>query len=185
MKAKKTVTQPTTKPLPRGRRPVIQVTDMDIEAAIPKTSSHCMIADAIKRAFPEVTGIRVDVQTIRWSDKRKGLRYIYYTPALVIAILIAWDQGIRPKPFSFKLRGPQITSMRVQEAPGVKKRKLAHRLGKKKRRPQKRDRSEHQTIVGGKPPALISVETRRYGSRQLSHLLTAEELRRIQAVVQR
>src|SRR5262252_8065031 len=131
MKAKKTSGQSIPKRIPRGRRPAINVSEMEIEIAMAKKSGHCMIALAVKRAFPEVTAVTVDFQTIRWSDKRKGLRYTYFTPAKVMAVLIAWDQGIKPKPFSFRLRGPQITTMRTQK-PG-EDRKRIHKFGKKKR----------------------------------------------------
>src|SRR5215475_901824 len=163
MKAK---SKQTSKPLPRGRRPAINVTEAEIEIAMAKKSGHCMIALAIKRAFPEVTAISVDFATIRWSDKRKGLRYTYFTPAKVMAVLIAWDQGIKPKPFSFKLRGPHITTMRMQPKPG-KKRERVHKFGKKKRIKVlgRTSRADRPTIVGGKPPPVLpSGRDRVFGS---------------------
>src|SRR5262245_42658904 len=181
----------SSKPLPRGRRPLVSVTDMDIETAMPKKSGHCMVADAVKRAFPEVTNVIVDMQTIRWSDKRKGLRYTYFTPARVMAILIAWDQGIKPKPFSFRLRGPHITTMRTElpKKSGKRKRKLVHKLGKRKRHASKAKRArsraaEGETTIGGKPRPLLSRQDRIFGSRQFSHLIAADELKKIQALVQ-
>jgi hypothetical protein len=36
-----------------------------------------MIVLGIQRAVPAATNIIVDIQTIRWSDRKRGLRYIY------------------------------------------------------------------------------------------------------------
>ena len=179
MKAKSK--QATPKPLPRGRRPLINVTEMEIESAMTKKSGHCMIANSVKRTFPEVTNVNVDFQTIRWSDKRKGLRYTYFTPAQVMAILIAWDQGIKPKPFSFRLRGPHITTMRTDlpRKSGKRKRKIVHKFGKRQIAAKK-----PRTVVGGKSlPILPSGRDRIFGSHRLNHLIAADELKKIQALV--
>jgi len=153
---------------------------MEIETAMTKASGHCMVAQAIKRTFPDVMNVLVDFQTIRFSDKRKGVRYTYLTPANVMAILLAWDQGIKPKPFSFKLRDANISSMRMREKLRGKSKRV-HKFGKKKLAPQKRSDKPRTVIGGSPPPVLPSGKNRIFGSHNLNHLLTNEELQRIQA----
>src|SRR5262245_57512785 len=70
---------------PRG---LVRVTDELIETALPKNSEHCMIADAVKIAFPGAKGVSVDLATIRFSDPEKGLRYIYLTPRIAQTALV-------------------------------------------------------------------------------------------------
>jgi len=60
----------------------VQITQEDIDVAIPKNSGHCMIADAAKRCFFErfkrkATAVSVDLQTIRLTDREKKVRYVY------------------------------------------------------------------------------------------------------------
>jgi hypothetical protein len=65
-----------------------------IDAAMERNSSHCATADAINEQVPEARHISVDLQTIRWTDSRKGVRYVFLTPyAIQTDIIIPFDQG--------------------------------------------------------------------------------------------
>lgn len=83
----------------------IRVTEKQIATAIPKNSHHCMIADAVKVAIPEATNIYVDVQSIRYTDRKGRRRYVYLTPKLAQHAILAFDQGQKNKlkPFEFRI----------------------------------------------------------------------------------
>jgi hypothetical protein len=94
------------------RPPSPQVTvsvDQDqIDDAIRRDSRHCWIAEAIKVVVPNMTAVTVDLQTIRFTDPEKRLRYSYLTPHSCHIALI--DRGIQPEPFTFTLRrAAQVT----------------------------------------------------------------------------
>ena len=94
---------------PRAPQVIVEITDEVIDEAIPRDSSHCMIADALKALVPGASKVAVDLQTIRFSDLKKGLRYTYLTPRVAQVALIKFDQGLKPEPFAFRLRGGQVT----------------------------------------------------------------------------
>jgi len=133
--------------------PHIKVSQKHIDDAIPADSAHCMIADGIKESLPHVKHISVDIGSIRYSDPKKGLRYTFLTPRPAQWALVQYDQGVKPEPFNFDLRGGQRTTMH----PGDKKtgkQKAAHKLGRRrlvKRKPNAAQRAE-QEVVGGRPP---------------------------------
>lgn len=95
----------------RGPVVSIVVTDDLIKTSEVRSSSHCMIAEAVRASVPNAQKITVDLQTVRWSDATKGLRYIYLTPRTAQVALINFDQGERPDAFEFRLRGAQVTRM--------------------------------------------------------------------------
>lgn len=95
---------------PRSPRIKIVVTQKEIDEALPRDSGHCMIADAVKVAYPTAKSISVDLQTIRWTDLAKGLRYTFLTPRVAQVALVKFDQGIAPEPMTFQLRKGQITT---------------------------------------------------------------------------
>lgn len=94
---------------PHAPRVKLQITEELIEDAIPRDSPHCLWAEAVKAAVPDAKYISVDIQTIRFTDPRKGLRYTYLTPRIAQVALIQFDQGIRPTPHSVQLRNGQVT----------------------------------------------------------------------------
>lgn len=57
------------------------------------SSGGCLIADAIKSQYPHLTGISVDMATVRVSDRKEGKRYTYLTPAIAQHLLLSFDQG--------------------------------------------------------------------------------------------
>lgn len=89
-----------------GRGIVLVVTDEIINASIPRDSSHCVWADAIKAAVPTATRISVDLQTMAFTDPVSKRRYVYLTPARAQVDLVKFDQGIRPEPCVLMLGKP-------------------------------------------------------------------------------
>jgi hypothetical protein len=86
----------------------VEVTQEIIDRSAVRDSSHCMIAEAVKAAYPTATYISVDLATIRFTDESAGFRYIYLTPQKAQAALLDFDQGDKPAPFSFRTRAAQI-----------------------------------------------------------------------------
>jgi hypothetical protein len=96
----------------------IAVEEGTIATASCKDSAHCMIADAIKKAMPHVSGVSVDLQTIRLSDRKAGKRYVYLTPSLCQVQLLRFDQGEVVEPWSFRLpcQPSQVIPIKSQTA---------------------------------------------------------------------
>lgn len=94
----------------RGRRGewVIPVRADHIADAMQKDSSHCMTAEGIKEAIPNAKFVSVDLQSIRWTDPDKGLRYIFLTPRICQAGILAFDQGEPVEPFVLRMRPAQV-----------------------------------------------------------------------------
>jgi hypothetical protein len=84
------------------------VTPDIINQSIPRNSSHCMIADALKAAMPNAEYVSVDLATIRFTDRTAGRRYIYLTPRNAQLALIDFDEGRQPEPFKVKARAAQM-----------------------------------------------------------------------------
>jgi hypothetical protein len=156
-------------------RPRIDVIQEDIDHAIPKNSGLCMVAQGVYRAVPSAIHVFIDLQTIRWTDRNKGLRYIYLTPRLVQIALYKWDWGIKPKPFSFQLRGAQIVSAQITKIgpDGKKSQPRAHKLGRAKLsiapNQSKKVRVKPDTI-GGRAPKItrFAYNKRVFGQRSIS-----------------
>lgn len=87
----------------QNMRTKIEVTEELIAQSTRASSSHCMIADAIKAALPGASHVMVDLQTIRFTDREKGERRIYFTPPLCQQQLLRFDQGTAIEPWSFRL----------------------------------------------------------------------------------
>lgn len=98
----------TQKRAPRAPRLDLNVTPDIIERALPADSGHCIYADAIKQAVPNATHISVDLQTCRFTDPGRGLRYVYLTPRLAQIDLVNFDQGVKPSPKVVRLRGAHV-----------------------------------------------------------------------------
>jgi hypothetical protein len=160
-------TKPKKKKTPRAPRLNVSVTAMDIETARPANSGHCMIAEAIKRAIGgDIKRVAVDLQTIRWSDPARGLRYTYLTPRPAVVNLVKWDQGVRVEPFQFRLRGAQVTTM-WKGGPG--KQKPVHNLGPKRLHSNQDEKAKGKIpdVIGGRPPSRLGMR-REFGVRGLS-----------------
>lgn len=94
---------------PRAPRLTIEVTSEIIERSRPRDSRHCMIAEALREAYPDAQKVSVDLATIRFTDPQKGLRYTYLTPRIGQEALVQFDTAVLPAPFSMALRGAMVT----------------------------------------------------------------------------
>jgi hypothetical protein len=144
----------------------IEVTQEHIDEAVPRNSSHCMIAQAIKSAIPGVTGVAVDLQTIRFSDPSRRIRYIYLTPRNAQQALVDWDMGVKPEPFVVKLQAAQVNKMASRKSPDPKPERRSHR---RKTELTKTPNGAVPVRVGGKAPPLSDFSRiRAYGLRGLN-----------------
>lgn len=103
--------------LPKGPKLRLHVTEEIIAASLAKDSQHCMIAEALRASRPDAKTISVDLQTIRFTDSARGLRYSYLTPRIAQVHLVNYDQGRRPPEFSFVLRSPHVTKSGQTKTP--------------------------------------------------------------------
>src|SRR5215831_494387 len=94
--------------LPHAPRLTGHVLQKHIDGARKKNSSHCMTAAGLAEEYKHLTRWSVDIQTIRASDMKKGLRYIWLTPRSVQTNIINWDHGTDVRPFNFKLDGGHV-----------------------------------------------------------------------------
>lgn len=149
-----------------GPRVRINVTQEIIDAGIRRSSSHCMIAEAIEELIPEARHIAVDLQTIRWSDPEKGVRYTYLTPRAAQVHLVNYDQGEEVEPISFSLSRPMITQAGTREKAKAAKATL-------KNSPSDKEIGMVPQRVGGKTPPSGALSNRvgkrrEYGLRSVS-----------------
>jgi hypothetical protein len=96
---------------PKSPQVRVDVTEEIIRESMQADSSHCMIAEAVKKARPKATRVAVDLATIRFSDPELGLRYTYLTPRTAQTPLLQFDSGMVPEPFSFMLGRGHVTRM--------------------------------------------------------------------------
>jgi hypothetical protein len=88
-----------------GGRAEISVEQKHLDEALRANSSHCAIAMAIKDAVPDARHISVDLQTIRWTNPKKGVRYCFLTPAVAQhGVIIPFDSGLECKPVTFRMK---------------------------------------------------------------------------------
>lgn len=84
----------------------VVVTDEDITNAIRRDSTHCAVAEAIKRHVPEAQGVDVTAQSIRFRIPEQEKRFIFLTPRVIQAYIMAFDAGEELKEFAFTLNHP-------------------------------------------------------------------------------
>ena len=142
-----------------GPRPRIKITQEIIDRATRANSGHCVIADAIKTQCPDASAVMVDLQTFRYTDRKKGERYIWLTPTRAQRILLAFDQGWAIEPTAVQFRPPaQIVPVKVssrkeaaassaRRAALVAKEDAGEELSKSERRSLARFR-EHEAAMG-------------------------------------
>jgi hypothetical protein len=88
----------------------ISVGQEHLDEALRANSSHCAIAFAIREAVPYARRISVDLQTIRWTDSKRGVRYCFLTPHVAQQdVIIPFDQGEECKPVTFRMKPAWIT----------------------------------------------------------------------------
>ena len=151
----------------------VNVSKAVIDESLERDSSHCMIAEAIRRTFPKVRRVSVDLQTIRFSDYAARKRYVYLTPRAAQMALVQFDQGSKPMPFAFRLSQPTIVEM-TERTPEIKAREQKYnkehpRESVNRAKPKKKgklvrrrkDRTDVERIEGGKTPPTIPGGARR------------------------
>jgi hypothetical protein len=97
----------------------VEIKEENYERAIKANSAACLVADAIKEQYPELSSIRVDVATIRVTDRKAGKRYVFLTPPSVSDTLLFFDQGLKEQelPKTLSIRNlVRVTSMRRSQA---------------------------------------------------------------------
>ena len=112
-----------------------------IDNSLREDSRLCMIANSIQGRLPWARHISVDVQSIRFNDRKTRKRYIYLTPPEAQKALVLFDQGIKVKPFSFHLRESElrIQLMRAKFKKAKKHSRLYKRNPAKKTPPYHRE----------------------------------------------
>lgn len=145
-----------------GRGITLDVTQEIINAAIPRDSSHCVIADALKAAVPDAQRVSVDLATIRFTDKASQKRYVYLTPAPAQALLVNFDQGKRTGPFTLKLGKPaQIVPPRTPHPVEADTSAEAKRKRDARRKRVAITDGNTVTVHGGRTPPLAALSSTR------------------------
>jgi hypothetical protein len=152
-------------------KPTITITQEILDRACRANAHRCMIAEAIKEQVPQASRVNVDLRTIRWSDSKKGLRYVYMVPPIAADALIRFDKGASLRPFRFRLANAHVTSMVVG---GRKNPKRAHDLGRPRHVRTDKEVREGTAgaIIGGTRREMRSIIglPREYGKRTYTSL---------------
>jgi len=96
-------------------------------------AGRCMIVQAIADMRRDLTSIRVDAQSIRFTDPAKNIRYTYLTPPEAQKNLVLFDQGRfeEIKHFHFKLAGA-VKALPAVHTGGVTKPRNATQRARRK-----------------------------------------------------
>lgn len=93
-------------------RLTINITEQQWNKAVRSASGGCLIADAIKTQFPEMSSVTVDMATVRATDRERGERYTWLTPGSAQHLLLSYDQGWKQSTDQIQLRDAvKITRM--------------------------------------------------------------------------
>lgn len=151
-----------------GHAPMItlKVDAETIARSCVRNGHHCMVAEALKKQYPNLSYIAADIQTIRATDLKKRERYIWITPRNVQQLIIDFDQGKKPAPFKINMRVGQIlesgNGMPLKKK-GERKPRAKAQVGVEKNHPR------IAAIVGGKAPPRSPIGFRReFGVRALT-----------------
>jgi hypothetical protein len=134
----------------------VAVTQEDIDQALRKDSSRCVVATAIARVFPKASRIVVDVHSIKFTDGPR--RYTYLTPPKVMDYIVAFDAGDQLHPFRFRLRSDQrLVQQRARKTPAGKE---IHNADMRAR--SRKARLEEHAADPAATPAQVEIATDRY-----------------------
>jgi hypothetical protein len=111
-----------TTPERNSRGIQFEITEENYKRAVTASSASCLVANAIQEQHPKLSSVRVNVATIRFSDRKRGERYLFLTPPSVGELLLGFDQGWPEEslPKSFRLREPLKISPIVRSAKEIK-----------------------------------------------------------------
>jgi hypothetical protein len=117
------------KPKLSSPRLVVRITQKRWEKAQAAKSAACLISDAIRTDYPNLTAVSTDMATIRASDRAAGLRYTWLTPQSAQTLLLSFDQGwTQPRDQVFVLNGAvRVTRIKAgsKQAKADRQRRLA------------------------------------------------------------
>lgn len=164
MKRKGVNTRAATTMLGHAPRVHIKVDQETIDEAVERNSNSCMVSNAIKKAYPNLKYVGGDIQTFRASDPAKGERYIWLTPKSIQQMIVDFDAGKRPRPFSFYFRDGQVIEAK-SSTKGVKRPRKATKA--RLRTARGGNRRTVPERVGGKAPPKAIGSRRMFGSRGL------------------
>ncbi len=163
---------------PRAPKVKLEITQEIIDDAIERDSSHCLWAEAIKSAYPGASRVSVDLQTMRFTDPAKGLRYTYLTPRIAQVALVNFDQGVMPDEHSVTLKAGHVTAAgkrqtsdrELSPAQKEQRKKAAKRSSEllKKTTLRHAGGSAVPDRVGGRTPPIGAGARREFGLRGLS-----------------
>ncbi len=94
------------------RKLKVEVSAMELATAEKKDSRYCMIAEAIRRLYPELRNVQVDTQAIRVTDRVRREQLTFMTPGTVQVAIVRFDEGDAVRPFEFECREPRVRKMR-------------------------------------------------------------------------
>ncbi len=106
----------------------LHLTDENVSTAVQSNSGACLIADAIRREYPFLTSVAVDMATIRVTDRKRGERYTYLTPAVAQHVLLSFDQGWPNPVDSITVRG----AVKVNQVTASSKGSVERRASRKR-----------------------------------------------------
>lgn len=135
----------------RSPRLTLNITAELIATAKRRDSGHCMISEAVKVAYPGAARVRTDLQTIGFTDPDKGLRYHYLTPRLGQEVLVGWDAGAVPEPFTLRIQSAIITRSHTRQSK-VKKDARADRVDRRVHLVDRGQPSKVPERIGGQAP---------------------------------
>jgi hypothetical protein len=167
--------QPRKQPRPSSPRIKVRVTKEIIDRSEQRDSSHCMIAEAVREAVPKAQSVSVDLQTIRYTDPDKRLRYVFLTPRQAQKALVMFDQGIHGDPFEMLLRGGQVIRMGHHTSgrgSSTKTAPMPEGLTRELRVTSVSNPSVPE-VVGGKAPPVGGLTNTRYGNKRRAFGLRA------------
>jgi hypothetical protein len=96
-------------PLIDFKRSIRVRVDQDaIDQSMRKSSAHCMIATAIKRQYPRLRNIVVNITQIGMTDPKTGVRSLFLTPRIAQIALLNYDWGKAVEPFKFQAKDPVV-----------------------------------------------------------------------------
>ena len=124
----------------------LSITEAQHARAVKSNSGGCLIADAIKEQYPHLSGIVVDMATIRVSDRSKGLRYTYLTPAAAQHVLLSFDQGWR-NPIDQLTLKQAVKIDKITMSPSSREKTAEHREARIAELQEKLDLGEDLTPV--------------------------------------
>ena len=165
-------TSMTMKMLGHSPQLTLKITKDIIDRSTTRNSNHCMVAEAVRKAHPNLTHIAVDIQTIRASDFKKRERYVWLTPRKVQQLIVDFDMGKPIDPFQCTLTEGQTIEVGQHWLKTDEQKTKAKKRAKRLEALRKKRNGNRHTIpvkVGGKAPPRSIGARRSFGLRSLEY----------------